>query len=60
MITGSKNTGFCYMITFFINIFRGSTFGAIPDESDVFKFITVGFDNIAAIQLENIFSKHSR
>ena len=51
MIDASKNTGFRYMIAFFINIFRGSTFRAIPDNSESFQFIAGRLNNITIIDV---------
>ena len=44
MITARKNTGFCYMIAFFINVLSGCTFGAVSDNTKSFKKGVMVFD----------------
>ena len=51
MIIFSENTGFCYMISFFINCFGSSTFRADSDKSESFKFVTIRLYNIAVIDV---------
>lgn len=48
-----KETGFRGMISFFINVFGVRTFGAVPDETETFKALTVGFDDIRVIDEDN-------
>lgn len=37
------------MITFFVNIFAGSTFGAVPDDTEGFKLKAVRLNDVAVI-----------
>ena len=55
MIVAGKNTGFCYVIAFFINCFGSSTFRAISDKSESFKFVTIRIYNIAVINVYDRF-----
>ena len=57
MITGSKDTGFCYMVTFFINAFNRCTFRAITYNTKRFKFIAIWFYNIAVINVNDWFGR---
>lgn len=49
----SKDTGFRDMIFFFINVFGVRTLGAVPDETEIFKTLTVGVDDIGVIDENN-------
>lgn len=52
VVVFGESTGFCYMITFFINGFRCSTFRTIPDKSERLKFHAIRFRNIAVIDMD--------
>ena len=53
MIVVGKHRGFGYMIALFIDIFCGRALGTITNPSKRFKFKTVGFDNIAVVDMDN-------
>lgn len=55
MIIFSENTGFCHMISFFINCFGSSTFRAVSDKSESFKFVTIRLYNVAVIDVYDRF-----
>lgn len=48
-----QDTGFGYMVSFFVNIFVFCAPGTIPDKTESFKFITVGFDDVGVINMDN-------
>ena len=50
-----QDTGFGYMIAFFINIFNIRTFGTIPDNIESFKFIAIWLYDITVIDMNNRF-----
>ena len=58
MIAGSKDTGFCYMVSFPINVFRRCTFRAITYDTKRFKFITIWFYNITVINVDDWFRRN--
>ena len=45
------------MIAFFINIFNRGTFRAITNSPQSLKFVTIGFDNIGIIDVNNGFRR---
>lgn len=57
MITGCQDTGFRYMIAFFINIFSICTLRAIPDKSEGLKFIAIRFYNITVVDVDDRFRR---
>ncbi|WP_027291971.1 hypothetical protein [Robinsoniella sp. KNHs210] len=57
MIVVGKHRGFGYMIALFIDIFCGRAFGTITYLAKRFKFITVGFDNISVVDMDNRLSR---
>ena len=52
---GSKDTGFCYMVAFFINFFSRCAFGAITNNARRFKSVTIWFYNIVIINVDDRF-----
>ena len=58
MITGSKDTGFCYMVAFFINIFSRCAFRTIPYDAERFKFVTAWFYNITVVNVNDRFGRN--
>lgn len=49
MTAFSKDTGLDDVVSFFINAFRVRTFGAVPDETEIFKALVVRFDHIGVV-----------
>ncbi|CUX14314.1 hypothetical protein BN3456_00045 [Clostridium sp. C105KSO13] len=58
MIAFCKDTGFCDMIPFLVNIFSGCAFGTIPNNAKSFKFITIWFYNVTVINVNNRFRRN--
>ena len=58
MVAGGKSTSLCDMISFFIYIFCGSTFGTITYDAKRFKFIAVRFYDIAVIYMNHRFRRN--
>ena len=56
MIIFSEYTGFCHMISFYINCFGSSTFRAVSDnKSESLKFVTIRLCNVSVINVYNRF-----
>ena len=56
MIIFSEYTGFCHMISFYINCFESSTFRAVSDnKSESLKFVTIRLCNVSVINVYNRF-----
>src|SRR5699024_4262031 len=53
MPAGSQGTGFCYMVSFFINAFRLCTFRTIADDTESFKLFSIWFYDITIVNKNN-------
>lgn len=58
VIAGSKDTGFCNMTPFFVDIFSGCAFRAVPDNAKCLKFVTIRLYHIAVINVEDRFRRN--
>lgn len=58
MMAAGKNRGFCYMITFLIDIFCSGTLGSIPHPAKGFKFMPLRFYNVTVIDINDRVAGH--
>lgn len=58
VIAFCKDTGFRDMVTFLVNIFSGGAFRTIADDTESLKMITIGFDDIAVIDVNYRFIRN--
>ena len=55
MLAGSQSTGLCYMVSFFINVFRLCAFRTIANDTKSFKLFSIWFYDITFINEDHWF-----
>lgn len=50
-----EGAGFCHVIAFFIDIFCGCVFGAVPDKIEGFEFTSFRLHDVAVIDMDDGF-----